>query len=328
MSRPGRRTDAECRCRSSSDRPYSCGDADVHRTGRRQADGGLGGTTGAVTGQPFGPASIVSIARALAGSDSRWSPRSKIRPSGTRINRTGVPHSMSLLRSASIATRAAARLASTGEARRERLIEAAREHDRGFVTNFELHRDHCRDVMPNERSCYTGKRVRPCLSGALTSVENRQAQRGEVVQDHPQLVAAHGLCRATVVLEQEDAPLRLAVARPVSDVMQCMERLGLKRLQNRSERRPLNPLELDRARLAQSRMARWRFSRSRSTSSCSCSAGLLMTPSSRSGGSTSRGRCARGRSRYRTTGVNADRARKSGSSEQTPKERRSVQASR
>ena len=45
------------------------------------------------------------------------------------------------LRSANIANRAAATLASTGGARRELLIERACEYDRRFVTDLKLHGD-------------------------------------------------------------------------------------------------------------------------------------------------------------------------------------------
>src|SRR5207248_10836617 len=57
---------------------------------------------------------------------------------------------------------------------------------------------------------------------------------------------------AGVVLEQEDPSLRVAVVGAVTDVMQDVKRLVLKRLQQPAERRPLEPLELDRAGPAQS----------------------------------------------------------------------------
>lgn len=102
-----------------------------------------------------------------------------------------------------------------------------------------MHRDDCRDVALHERTGHAREGVCPRGPGALACVEDRQTQRREIVQHHAQLVAAHGSRPAVVVLEQKHAALAVAVIAPVTDVVQRVERLGLKGLEQSTEGGPL-----------------------------------------------------------------------------------------
>ena len=69
------------------------------------------------------------------------------------------------------------------------------------------------------------------------------------MQDHAELVAAHRARPAAVVLEQEDALVSVRVIGPVTDVVQGMERFGPQCPEQHGERRPHEPLQIDRMRL-------------------------------------------------------------------------------
>ena len=144
------------------------------------------------------------------------------------MNNTGVPHSISSLRSANIASRAPATLASTARAGGELLIERACKYNRRFVTDLELHGDYRRNVALNQ-AIRPRPRTGPLRGDAraVTGVENCDAQGAELVQNDAEFGAVHWPCPAAAVLEQKNASPCVALVRSVTDVMQGVECLCL-----------------------------------------------------------------------------------------------------
>ena len=67
------------------------------------------------------------------------------------------------------------------------------------------------------------------------------------MQHHPQRGAAQWMRPTRVILQQQSAATPVRLKTPMSDVVQNVERAGLKRPEQRARRRSLEPLKLYRA---------------------------------------------------------------------------------
>ena len=191
-----------------------------------------------------GSASSVTRGRADASATSNR------RPSWTRRNRTGVPHSTSLS-SAKTSSRACVTAASTGWPSASVRVELAAEDDRSPVGDLELHRDDGGDLAFDEARGDARERVLERDARAFAGVQEDEPQRRLVVEDRRQLLAADRATPARVVLEQEGALAARSVEASMADEVEDVERVRLELLRQRRQGRDVEPLDRDRIRIEQ-----------------------------------------------------------------------------